>query len=61
MTEYRDSEPSREEPDKLARLRSLAAEGFDEIDQGRGIVLNGPEELADFIARIGRRVEKRFG
>lgn len=44
-----------EEQAKLAALRALAAEGFDELDQGQGIVLEGEEQLKDLIGRIGRR------
>lgn len=45
----------REEQERLAALAALAAEGFDELDQGRGISLEGGERLAEFIGRIGRR------
>lgn len=44
-----------EEQEKLALLRSLAAEGFNELDQGQGIVFESRQELADFIGQIGRR------
>ena len=44
-----------EEQEKLALLRSLASEGFAELDQGRGTVLKGDEDLAEFVGRIGRR------
>lgn len=40
---------------KLALLKKLAAEGFDALDQGRGLSLDGDEQLADAIGRIGRR------
>ncbi|MEX2139783.1 MAG: type II toxin-antitoxin system ParD family antitoxin [Pirellulales bacterium] len=50
---------SREEQEKLAALRALAAKGFDELDQGRGIVLNGRDELAEFIGQVGRRAATR--
>jgi antitoxin ParD1/3/4 len=50
---------SLEEQEKLAALRALAAKGFDELDQGRGIVLAGRDQLADFIAQVGRRVSAR--
>jgi len=46
----------REEQEKLATLRTLAAEGFKELDQGRGIVLDGPEYLSEFIGELGRWV-----
>ena len=44
---------SREDEEKLTLLRSLAAEGFDELDRGQGIVLDGEESLNEFISRIG--------
>jgi antitoxin ParD1/3/4 len=50
---------SREEQEKLAALRALAAKGFDELDQGRGIVLDGRDQLAKFVGQIGRRVTTR--
>lgn len=46
---------AREEKEKLALLRSLATEGFAELDQGRGIVVEGEKHLAEFVSRIGRR------
>ena len=45
----------REEEEKLALLRSLASEGFGELDQGRGIAIEGEEELREFIGQIGCR------
>jgi antitoxin ParD1/3/4 len=48
-----------EEREKLAMLRALAAEAFDELDQGRGIVLEGREQLEEFISQIGRRAAER--
>jgi antitoxin ParD1/3/4 len=50
---------SREEQEKLAALRALAAKGFDELDQGRGIVLEGRDQLAEFIGQAGRRAAAR--
>lgn len=46
---------NREEQEKLTALRALAAVGFDELDQGRGISLDGGEQLAEYIGRLGRR------
>lgn len=48
-----------EEVEKLALLRSLAAEGFGELDQGRGTALDDERQLRKFIGRIGRRVAKK--
>jgi antitoxin ParD1/3/4 len=50
---------SREEQEKLAALRALAEKGFDELDQGRGVVLEGRDQLAQFIAQVGRRASTR--
>jgi len=44
-----------EENAKLTLLRCLALEGFGELDQGQGIVLDGEQQLAEFIAQMGRR------
>ncbi len=46
------------EEEKLNLLRSLAGEGFAELDQGAGIRLETPVEVADFVARIGERVAR---
>lgn len=46
---------NREEEEKLALLRSLAAEGFTELDQGRGTAIDGEWQLRKFIGQIGRR------
>ncbi len=48
-----------EEQEKLQLLRSLAAEGFDEIDQGKGISLRNETQLRGRIASIGKRAAKR--
>jgi antitoxin ParD1/3/4 len=44
-----------EDEEKLAVLRKLAAEAFDELDRGEAIVIEGEDALADFIRRIGKR------
>ncbi len=48
----------------LRNRNSLASEGFRELNQGQGIVLDGPQELADFIGQIGceaaREVKRRI-
>jgi antitoxin ParD1/3/4 len=49
---------TREEREKLAMLRSLASEAFDQLDQGQGIQVNGQRQLATFIAQIGRRAAR---
>ena len=48
-----------EEAEKLALLRSLATEGFGELDQGRGTVLDGERQLRKFIGQIGRRATQK--
>jgi len=45
---------AQEDGEKLALLRSLASEGFRELDQGQGIVLDGRQQLSEFIGQIGR-------
>ena len=51
---------AQEETAKLALLRWLAAEGFRELDQGQGIVLDDQQQLTDFIGEIGREVAKEL-
>lgn len=46
---------TQEESEKLTLLRSLASEGFRELDQGRGIVLDDRQQLTEFIGQIGHR------
>lgn len=43
---------------KLALLRSLAVEGFDQIDQGQGIELPTQQRLSAHIARLGRQAAR---
>lgn len=50
---------TREEKQKLALLRALAADGFDQLDQGQGIAIDDERQLADVISRIGRRMVKQ--
>jgi len=50
---------SRTEREKLAALRALATKGFDDLDQGRGIRLDGVEHLTEFIGQVGYRAATR--
>jgi antitoxin ParD1/3/4 len=50
---------TREEKQKLALLRALAAEGFDQLDQAQGIAIDDERQLSDVISRIGRRAVKQ--
>jgi antitoxin ParD1/3/4 len=50
---------TREDQEKLIVLRELAAEGFDELDGGEAMVIEGENALADVISKIGRRVAQR--
>jgi antitoxin ParD1/3/4 len=50
---------TREDEEKLTVLRKLVAEGFDELDRGEAIVIEGQEALADFISKIGQRAARR--
>lgn len=49
---------TREDREKLALLRKLADEAFDQLDQGEGIAIEGEEELATFVGRVGRRAAR---
>jgi antitoxin ParD1/3/4 len=54
---------AREDEEKLAALRSLATEAFNELDHGQGIPIDSQQQLAEFIGQTGRRaaeeVERR--
>lgn len=50
---------ARENEEKLAALRTLAAEGFGALDRGEGTTLDSEPEVADFIKGIGERVARR--
>ncbi|MFM8479400.1 MAG: type II toxin-antitoxin system ParD family antitoxin [Planctomycetaceae bacterium] len=43
---------------RLALLRSLAVEGFGQIDQGQGIELPTQQRLSAHIARLGRQAAR---
>jgi antitoxin ParD1/3/4 len=49
-------EQEQERRAKLQALRRAAREGFDEIDQGKGIVLKGKRALHRFFQEIEREV-----
>lgn len=59
LAELAEEQQTREEEAKLALLRSLASEGFHELDAGQGIVIEGEQELSDFISRTGRRAAEK--
>ena len=44
---------------KLKALRQAATKGFDEIDQGKGIVLKGKKAVKQFITEIEAEVSSR--
>jgi hypothetical protein len=50
---------------RLALLRCLATEAFQQLDHGQGVKISGEEQLARFIGCIGRRaatsVKRRSG
>ena len=46
---------AREDNQRLALLRSLASEAFDELDHGKAAALDSRAQLAEFIGQIGRR------
>lgn len=49
-------EQEQERKAKLKALRQAAKQGFDEIDQGQGIVLKGKRAIQEFIAEIETEV-----
>ena len=49
-------EQEQERKAKLNALRQAAKQGFDEIDQGKGIVLKGKKEIKQFIRDIETEV-----
>jgi hypothetical protein len=46
---------------KLKALRQAAKLGFDEIDQGKGIVLKGGKAISRFISEIEAKVKTKTG
>ena len=50
-----------EEEQKVALLRKLAAEGFEQIDQGKGIELPSRQRLSARIAELGRQSARTGG
>lgn len=52
---------AREDEQKLAALRALASEAFNELDQGQGTAIDGGEQLAELIGQIGRRAADDVG
>jgi antitoxin ParD1/3/4 len=52
-------EQEQERMAKLNALRQAAKQGFDEIDQGKGIVLKGKKEINQFITDIETEVRTK--
>lgn len=52
-------EQEQERQAKLKALRQAAKLGFDEIDQGRGIVLSGQRAIKQFIGELEAGTESR--
>ena len=52
-------EQEQEREAKLKALRQAAKQGFDEIDQGKGIVLKGKKAINQFIADIETKVRTK--
>ena len=44
---------------KLKALRRAAGQGFDEIDQGQGIVLKGKNAISRFVAELEAEVKTK--
>jgi antitoxin ParD1/3/4 len=52
-------EQEQERAAKLKMLRQAAKQGFDEIDQGKGIVLKGKRAIGRFITEIEAEVRTK--
>ena len=52
-------EQEQERKAKLKALRQAAKQGFDEIDQGKGIVLKGKKAIHQFVAEIEEEVRTK--
>lgn len=50
---------SRIEQEQLSILKQLAAEGFAELDQGRGLSLSSDNALMNTVSKIGRRAARK--
>ncbi len=50
---------ARDDEERLTLLRKLAQDGFEAIDRGDAVVVEGNEQLANFIAKTGRRAARR--
>jgi antitoxin ParD1/3/4 len=48
-----------EDAEKLAALRALASQAFDELDRGQGVELRRSTDLEKHIAKLGRTAAKR--
>lgn len=46
---------TQEQQQRLAMLKKLASEGFDQLDQGREVVLQGRQQIQAFISQVGGR------
>jgi antitoxin ParD1/3/4 len=44
---------------KLKALRQAAKQGFDEIDQGKGIVLKGKKAISRFVTEIEAEIKRK--
>ena len=52
-------EQEQERQAKLKALRQAAKQGFDEIDQGQGIMLKGKQAIKQFISEIEAEVSSK--
>ncbi len=57
LLEQRTTEDER----RLQLLKQMSDEGFNQIDQGQGIVLTSSRQLASRIAKLGRTAAKVAG
>jgi putative addiction module CopG family antidote len=47
------------EQQKLKTLRAMVQQGVEQIDQGKGILLSGDQELRQFIRALGEKARER--
>jgi antitoxin ParD1/3/4 len=50
---------TRVDEEKLTVLRKLVSDGLEALDRGEAITLTGEDELADFLAKVGRKASRR--
>jgi cob(I)alamin adenosyltransferase len=59
LDEEGETLPTHDDEEKLTVLRKPAADGFEAINRRDAVVLEGDEQLTDFIAKVGRSAARR--